>query len=171
MGGRYALLQPQVTDLGNTVVFISLATGGQLHILPEDAVTDPAAVAGYLAEHRIDHVKAVPSHLAALSAGADIRTARSVVLGGEAAPIDWLRELIAGGRRIFNHYGPTETTIGVATTELTSLDRGVVPVGSPIANTRFYVLDDNLAPVPVGVAGELYVAGAGVARGYVGRPG
>jgi amino acid adenylation domain-containing protein len=179
-GLRYGLLQPQVTDLGNTVVFISLATGGQLHVLDEAAVVDPRAVADYLAEQRIDCVKAVPSHLAALSsvAGVDqIMPARCIVLGGEAAPIGWLGELLeeaaAGGRRVFNHYGPTETTIGVATTELTrgTMVGGVVPVGSPIANTRLFVLDSGLRPVPVGVAGELYVAGVGVARGYVGRAG
>ncbi|WP_246149545.1 AMP-binding protein, partial [Nonomuraea turkmeniaca] len=83
-GTRYGLLQPQVTDLGNTVVFISLATGGELHVLDPEAVTDPEAVAGYLAEHRIDHVKAVPSHLAALTAAAGVERilpARSLVLG------------------------------------------------------------------------------------------
>ncbi|MEU2427898.1 AMP-binding protein, partial [Streptomyces sp. NPDC007851] len=64
-GGRYALLQAQVTDLGNTIVFASLVSGGELHVLDEDAVRDPAAVAAYLAEHRIEYVKAVPSHLAA----------------------------------------------------------------------------------------------------------
>nr|WP_218578920.1 non-ribosomal peptide synthetase [Phytohabitans houttuyneae] len=175
---RYALLQAQVTDLGNTVVFISLATGGQLHILDEDAVVDPAAVASYLSDQRIDFVKAVPSHLAALSAGAGMEgvlPARSLVLGGEAAQVGWLRELVAAadGRKVFNHYGPTETTIGVATTQLTveALDGAVAPIGSPIGNTRLYVLDDNLAPVPVGVPGELYVAGAGVARGYVRQAG
>ncbi len=177
-GARYALLQPQVTDLGNTVVFASLATGGELHVLDQAAVTDPEAVAGYLAEHRIDHVKAVPSHLAALGAGAGLERlipARSVVLGGEAAGADWVRELVAaaGERRVFNHYGPTETTIGIATQELTAelVAAGVVPIGTPIANTRLYVLDDRLEPVPVGVAGELYAAGAPVARGYVNRPG
>ncbi|MBR7675987.1 AMP-binding protein, partial [Streptomyces daliensis] len=179
-GARYALLQAQVTDLGNTVVFSSLATGGELHVLDEESVTDPEAVAGYVAEQNIDALKVVPSHLRALTSVAGIEPllpARSVVLGGEAASPGWVRELVeaaaGGGRRVFNHYGPTETTIGVATVELTPelVAGGVVPVGTPIANTRIYVLDDTLQPVPVGVTGELYVAGAGLARGYVGRPG
>jgi acyl-coenzyme A synthetase/AMP-(fatty) acid ligase/acyl carrier protein len=121
-------------------------------------------------------VKAVPSHLAALATGVDLARvlpAKSLVLGGEAAPIGWLGELLASGRRVFNHYGPTETTIGVATIELTPsmLAGGIAPVGRPIANTGLYVLDSRLQPVPAGVAGELYVAGAGLARGYVSRPG
>ncbi|MET7714557.1 non-ribosomal peptide synthase/polyketide synthase [Streptomyces sp. NPDC005407] len=174
-GARYGLLQAQVTDLGNTVVFCSLASGGQLHVLDAEAVTDPEAVARYVAEQRIDHVKVVPSHLAALTAAVGVEPllpAGSLVLGGEAAPAAWAAELVqaaaAGGRRVFNHYGPTETTIGVATAELVAGE--VVPIGTPIANTRAYVLDEALLPVPVGVAGELYVAGASLARGYVGRP-
>ncbi|MEU1591263.1 AMP-binding protein, partial [Micromonospora sp. NPDC005710] len=167
-GGRFALLQAQVTDLGNTVLFASLARGGQLHILPEGAVTDPLAVAAYLAEHRIDHLKVVPSHLMALGAAgqlSDLVPAGGVVLGGEAAPVEWVRDLVAaaGGRPVFNHYGPTETTIGVLTGRLDG--GGVVPVGTPIRNVRVFVLDDRLRPVPVGVAGELYVAGAALARG------
>jgi acyl-coenzyme A synthetase/AMP-(fatty) acid ligase/acyl carrier protein len=155
-------------------VLTSLATGGQLHILDPETVVDAEAVAGYLAEHRIDGFKAVPSHLAALTAavGVDrLLPAGSVVLGGEAAPAAWVNELVeaAGDRRVFNHYGPTETTIGVATAHLKS--GAVVPVGSPIANTRLFVLDEFLNPVPVGVTGELYVGGAGLARGYVGRVG
>uniref|UniRef100_UPI001C851DF1 non-ribosomal peptide synthetase n=1 Tax=Paractinoplanes polyasparticus TaxID=2856853 RepID=UPI001C851DF1 len=171
-GRRYGLLQPQVTDLGNTVVFVSLATGGQLHILGEAAVTDPAAVAAYLAERQIDFVKAVPSHLMALSSVAGVEAvlpSESLVLGGEAASPEWVADLTAHGRRVFNHYGPTETTVGVATAELTG--DGTVPIGSPIANTRLFVLDGALSPVPVGVTGELYVAGAALARGYVGRAG
>ncbi|MFF4383413.1 amino acid adenylation domain-containing protein [Kitasatospora sp. NPDC001547] len=177
-GGRYALLQAQATDLGNTVVFASLATGGELHVLEEEAVTDPARVAAYLAEQGIDFLKAVPSHLAALASVAGVGgvlPGRSLVLGGEAATPELVRELVerAGERGVFNHYGPTETTIGVATTRLSSDDAagGLVPVGAPVANTRFYVLDGFLRPVPVGVAGELYVAGVQVARGYVQRPG
>ncbi|MEY9942817.1 amino acid adenylation domain-containing protein [Streptacidiphilus sp. MAP5-3] len=177
-GGRYALLQPTVTDLGNTVVFASLTTGGELHVLQEGAVTDPSAVARYLAENRIDFVKVVPSHLAALGAAAGLAAlmpAGALVLGGEAASPALVAGLleVAGGRGVFNHYGPTETTIGVVAGRLGRewVAGGVVPLGVPVANTRAYVLDGSLSPVPVGAVGELYVAGPQVARGYVGRAG
>ncbi|URN02956.1 amino acid adenylation domain-containing protein [Actinomadura madurae] len=173
-GGRYAVLQAQATDLGNTMVFASLVCGGELHILDEDTVADPDAVRAYLAEHRIDYLKAVPSHLAALSSGGvrGVLPRRSLVLGGEAASPELVAELLAaaGDRGVFNHYGPTETTIGVATTRLIPGPESV-PIGRPVPNTRLYVLDDRLEPAPVGVAGELYIAGAQLARGYVGRPG
>ncbi|MGW6846328.1 amino acid adenylation domain-containing protein [Streptomyces sp. NPDC054958] len=176
-GARYALLQAQATDLGNTVVFASLTTGGELHILEENAVTDPGLVAAYLAEHEIDHFKIVPSHLAALTASGieAVLPRRSLVLGGESTPPALATALLAAaaGERaaIHNHYGPTETTIGIATTRLTAeqVARETVPVGTPIANTRFYILDDRLNLVVPGAAGELYVSGAGLARGYVGR--
>ncbi|MGC0344706.1 amino acid adenylation domain-containing protein/FkbM family methyltransferase [Streptomyces sp. SAI-218] len=174
-GERYGLLQAQVTDLGNTVVFTALTTGGELHILDADAVVDAGAVARYVAEHRIQHMKVVPSHLAALSSVAGIGPvlpSRSLVLGGEAASPEWVREVVGtGGCAVFNHYGPTETTIGVLTTDLDqeSLSGGVVPVGTPVANTRVFVLDEWLRPVAPGVTGELYVAGAQLARGYTGN--
>ncbi|MFF2027131.1 condensation domain-containing protein, partial [Streptomyces sp. NPDC058171] len=156
-GGRFALLQGQATDLGNTVVFASLVSGGVLHVLGEEAVTDPVVVAAYLREQAIDFVKVVPSHVVALSAAGGVEgvlPGRALVLGGEAVSLGWLAELlaVAGDCEVFNHYGPTETTIGVATARLTVEDvvRGVVPVGSPIAGTSFYVLDEFLRPVPVG---------------------
>ncbi|MFQ6148539.1 amino acid adenylation domain-containing protein, partial [Streptomyces seoulensis] len=172
-GGRYAVLQAQATDLGNTVVFASLTTGGELHVLDARTVTDPTAVAAYLAEHRIDFLKAVPSHVAALGPDGAL-PARTLVLGGEAASPDLVRALLAaaGERAVFNHYGPTETTIGIATTRLTPehAASGVIPVGTPAANTRLYVLDAALEPVAPGVVGELYAAGAQLARGYLGQP-
>ncbi|MFP3969311.1 amino acid adenylation domain-containing protein [Actinomadura fulvescens] len=172
-GGRYAVLQAQVTDLGNTVVFASLVAGGELHVLGEDMVTDAVAVRSYLTEHEIDYVKAVPSHVAALGG---VMAGRSLVLGGEAASAELVIELLSAGRQeVFNHYGPTETTIGVATTRLTpelvASGAVAVPIGAPVANTRLYVLDDRLQPVAIGVPGELYVAGEQLARGYVGRAG
>jgi amino acid adenylation domain-containing protein len=176
--GRFGVLQGQVTDLGNTVVFGALATGGTLIVAPEPVVTDPAGMAAFLATHRVDAMKVVPSHLAALGAGpaglAGVLPGRAVVLGGEAAPADLVRDLVTGDDRdVYNHYGPTETTIGVLTARLDaqSVRHGTAPIGRPVANTRVYVLDDRLTPVPAGVAGELYVAGAQLARGYVGRAG
>ncbi|MEU8365332.1 amino acid adenylation domain-containing protein [Nonomuraea sp. NPDC048882] len=167
--GRYALVQGQATDLGNTVLFAALTRGGRLHIVPEDAATDPAA----LRDLSVDYLKMVPSHLAALGEPEPLLPARALVLGGEAAAPGWVEDLLAAAERrgcaVFNHYGPTETTIGVATTRLRA--GGEVPVGTPVANTRLYVLDEHLAPVPANVTGELYVAGAQLARGYLGRPG
>ena len=176
-GWRYALLQGAVTDFANTIIFTSLVTGGELHILDRQAASDPEAVADYLAREEIDCVKMVPSHLAALSAAvgaARLWPARALVLGGEAASVRQVTELceVAGGRSLFNHYGPTETTIGVATTPLTrtAVAGGFVPIGTPVPNTALYVLDARGEPVPPGVAGELYVGGAQVARGYLNRP-
>ncbi|GAA3236494.1 amino acid adenylation domain-containing protein [Actinocorallia longicatena] len=162
---RYGLLQPQVTDLGNTVLFSALASGGQVHILDPDTVIDAEAVAEYVRRERIDAVKLVPSHAMAIEAER-LPLGHSLVLGGEAARAEWVEEALAAGLRVFNHYGPTETTVGVATTELTG---GTVTIGRPVDNTRLYVLDDGLLPVAPGVVGELYVAGAQLARGYVGR--
>ncbi|MFI6158239.1 amino acid adenylation domain-containing protein [Kitasatospora sp. NPDC051170] len=176
VGGRFLLLQPAVTDLGNTVVFASLCSGGQLHVLGSDVVTDPVAVAGYVAGCGIDFVKVVPSHLAALGAGPGglgaLVPGGSLVLGGEAASAGLVAELssVAGGCGVFNHYGPTETTVGVVAGPLEVVD-GVVPLGRPVANTRVFVLDEGLEPVAPGVVGELYVAGAQLARGYVNRAG
>ena len=97
--GRFAVLQDQVTDLGNTVVFGALAGGGTLVVAPPEAVTDPVAMAGFIAAQAVEAVKVVPSHLAALGAGpgglAAVLPGRALVLGGEAAPPGWVAELVA----------------------------------------------------------------------------
>ncbi|MET7339474.1 amino acid adenylation domain-containing protein, partial [Nonomuraea sp. NPDC005650] len=180
LGGRgqsYALLQSVVTDFGNTTVFVSLTTGGTLHLPSPEVVGEPERVAAYLAAHRIDHLKIVPSHLAALAQVVPVGRllpARTLVLGGEAATPEQITGLLAeaGGRSVVNHYGPTETTIGTATIRLESghVAGGTVPIGTSLPNTRLYVLDGALDPLPAGVPGELYVGGDGVARGYLGRP-
>ncbi|MEU7876306.1 amino acid adenylation domain-containing protein [Dactylosporangium sp. NPDC049140] len=167
-GRSYALLQPPTTDFGNTMLFTALTTGGCLHFVDPAIVTDPDLVDAYLTDHAIDYVKIVPSHLLGLGVSR-VRPARALILGGEATPVEVAREL-AG--RAANHYGPTETTVGVATVRLTDdvLHGTVVPIGAPLPNIRLHVLDRFLRPVPVGVRGELYVGGAGLARGYRGRP-
>src|SRR5262249_14783126 len=99
----------------------------------------------------------------------ELLPARTLVLGGEAAPESLVRDLVAaaGERAVVNHYGPTETTIGVATSRL---DGGAGTLGPPIANGPPDVLDPALDPGRVGAIGELCVGGAGGARGYSNRP-
>ncbi|MEV4001827.1 AMP-binding protein [Actinomadura sp. NPDC049753] len=153
-------------------MFSNLVSGGELHVLPADVVTDAGAVADYLNRFEVDFIKAVPSHFSALSASAGfagVLPARSLILGGEAASADWLELLGAAedaGCGVFNHYGPTETTIGVVTTRLSRDGAGMVPIGRPVANTHTHVLDEALELVPPGVASELYVSGVQLARGH-----
>ncbi|MDH6108606.1 amino acid adenylation domain-containing protein/non-ribosomal peptide synthase protein (TIGR01720 family) [Kitasatospora sp. MAP12-44] len=125
-------------------------------------------LADVLADLRITHALISPAALASI-AGAELPHFRSLIVGGEACGA----ELVARwsvGRRMVNAYGPTEATVMATTSDPIAGD-GVPPIGRPIVNARVYVLDASLRPLPVGVAGELYLAGAGLARGYLAQPG
>jgi natural product biosynthesis luciferase-like monooxygenase protein len=133
-----------------------------------------SSVAEIIQRHQVTHLQCTPSMAALLIADTANRAAisriQTMMVGGEAfteALAIQLKQAISG--QIHNMYGPTETTIWSATHTLGAVD-GVVPIGRPIANTELYVLDKNRQPVPVGVAGELYIGGKGVARGYLNRP-
>ncbi|MBZ5494742.1 MAG: amino acid adenylation domain-containing protein, partial [Acidobacteriia bacterium] len=129
--------------------------------------------------HYLSLVKLTPAHLELLNHGLTAeqmkQCARALVIGGEALHYEdlalWRKE--APRVRLINEYGPTETVVGCCIYEVHSEDpfTGPVPIGRPITNVQAYVLDANLEPVPVGAPGELYIAGAGVARGYRMRPG
>jgi len=174
----FAMVSAISTDLGNTAVFPALCLGGTLLLVSPAAAADGAVASAFLQANHADVLKITPSHLGALLVGADaagVLPKRWLVVGGEA--LSWnlvarVREL--GECRILNHFGPTETTIGSCTF---ALDDGgsepataTVPIGSPIANTSCYVLDEHGRCVAEGIPGELFIAGAGVARGYIGRP-
>ena len=175
----FATVSTFAADLGNTAIFPALCFGGCLHIISQERATDPEALGEYFCRNPIDCLKIVPSHLAALLTSArseSILPRKRLILGGETA--SW--ELIEKVRKInpdcliFNHYGPTEATVGVLTYQVYGEElRGIsetVPLGRPIANTQIYILDSHLQPVPVGVAGELHIGGENLARGYLNRP-
>jgi amino acid adenylation domain-containing protein len=178
-GGGGAVLHSSLAfDLTVTSVVVPLAAGSVV-------VASPAGGAEGLAEvvagrGGADVIKVVPGHLPLLGAllpdAAAAGAARVLVVGGEALPAGavarWLGR--SPGSVVVNEYGPTETVVGCCVFTVRAGDElggGVVPVGRPTAGTRLYVLDERLGLVPAGVAGELYIAGAQLARGYVRRAG
>ncbi|MBW4670971.1 MAG: amino acid adenylation domain-containing protein [Cyanomargarita calcarea GSE-NOS-MK-12-04C] len=179
VGGNFALASTFAADLGNTVLFPSLCGGGCLHILSKERVSDPNALLNYCQQHPIDCLKIVPSHLAALLTSAHPETIlprQRLILGGEATSWDLIEKIqhYAPNCKIFNHYGPTESTVGVLTYGVDSQPLNyhtqIVPLGRPLPNIEIYLLDRQMQPVPIGVPGELYIGGAGLARGYLNRP-
>jgi amino acid adenylation domain-containing protein len=178
-GSSFALVSAVAADLGNTVIFPSLCAGGRLQIIPRETSFNGHELGEYLTRHQVDYLKITPSHLIALQGmhnSGPLMTGGTLVLGGESSRWDWVESLMerAPGCRVINHYGPTETTVGVLTFDTQGSKRAsrreTVPLGRPLANSRVFVLDDSLEPVPVGVVGELYIGGKGVARGYVNAP-
>ncbi|MBA1231550.1 amino acid adenylation domain-containing protein [Pseudomonas viridiflava] len=172
-----ALISTIAADLGHTVLFGALCSGRTLHVLPEALGFDPDGFARYMAEHRVGVLKIVPGHLSALmqaSRPADVLPEHALIVGGEAcspALVEQVRQL-KPACRVINHYGPSETTVGVLTHEVIALDPlRAVPVGAPLPGAQAYVLDDVLNLSDTQVAGELYIGGDSVALGYLGQPG
>jgi amino acid adenylation domain-containing protein len=171
----FATVTTFAADLGNTSIYPALLGGGCLHIVTESCASDPGAFAAYQRRHRIDVLKIVPSHLRALLSCAEpqqILPRQRLVLGGEACPWELVDEVrrLAPELVVFNHYGPTETTVGATTYRIGPENRpelsATVPIGRPLADVRTYVLGRDGELVPCWFPGELYIGGAGVARGY-----
>ncbi|OPC78626.1 hypothetical protein B4N89_31095 [Embleya scabrispora] len=152
-------------DISAVELYVPLITGGRL-VLAEDGETrDGRALLRLIRDRGVTHVQATPSGWRMLLDAGFEEPAVFAVTGGEPLPVPLARELRRRARRLVNAYGPTETTVWSSTAEI-GPDDDEVTIGRPIANTRMYVLDRHLAPVPVGVAGDLYIGGDGLARGY-----
>ena len=171
----FALVSTIATDLGNTVIYASLASGGTLHVFTKESVSNIELLHGYFDEHTIECLKIVPSHWKALSMdGKLLLPEKLLVFGGEALPEKMIESIRSSGAncQVVNHYGPTETTIGklLHIVEPDVKYEYTVPIGKPFSNTKVLVLTKNLKLCPIGVPGQLYITGDGVARGYWNNP-
>ncbi|WP_329110899.1 amino acid adenylation domain-containing protein [Micromonospora sp. NBC_01699] len=160
-------------DISAVEVFLPLVTGARVVVASNTHAADGAAVCRLIRDQRISHVQATPSGwriLLEAGLGREQPGLPAVALaGGEALPLSLARDLRQRVARLVNGYGPTEATIYATAAELPeNPDR--VTIGRPLPNVRAYVLDDHLRPVPVGVPGELYLGGRGVANGYLRQP-
>ncbi|HZS20401.1 MAG TPA: amino acid adenylation domain-containing protein, partial [Pseudonocardiaceae bacterium] len=168
---RFLAVTTIAFDIAALEICLPLLSGAAVVLAKKEVVSTPAALVELIAESGATVMQATPSlWQAVLSTHPEGVRGLRMLVGGEALPHELavaMRELTAG---VTNLYGPTETTIWSTAACLD--DRpGAPPIGRPIANTQAYVLDSWLALVPVGVPGELYLGGAGLARGYLHRPG
>ncbi|MYV67635.1 amino acid adenylation domain-containing protein, partial [Streptomyces sp. SID2131] len=169
---------PTTFDVSVWELFWPVAQGVPLVVARPDGHKDPEYLAEVIRDRRVSVLHFVPSMLAAFVAGVEIADCpglRLVVCSGEALPTDLVDRFhaSAGGRAVTleNLYGPTEAAVDVtAATALPGATTASASIGSPVWNTRVHVLDGRLRPVPVGVPGELYLAGVQLARGYLSRP-
>ncbi|WPQ62325.1 non-ribosomal peptide synthase/polyketide synthase [Chitinophaga sancti] len=165
----FGLVSTIAADLGNTIIYTSLLIGGCLHVFSTADVISTEKMSA----NRLDCLKIVPSHFASLQRkGKLFAPTKCLIFGGEKLTADVL-DIIktgAGSCEVYNHYGPSETTIGklVNRIDLSSYDS--IPLGRPFGNNYVYLLDNHLQPVPVGVPGEICIGGSGLAKGYLHQP-
>ncbi|TKK88783.1 amino acid adenylation domain-containing protein [Herbidospora galbida] len=155
-------------DISGLELWLPLITGGRVVVATEAQAADGEALRALVSAHGVTHVQATPSTWRLL-ADAGFEAPVTALVGGEALPLPLATRLRPRVARLLNVYGPTETTIWSAVAEVPP-DPDRISIGGPLAATGLLVLDDDLRPVPTGVPGELYITGAGLARGYLGRP-
>jgi amino acid adenylation domain-containing protein len=157
-------------DIAGLEIYLPLAVGGRVEMVEREEAADGARLAARLRTAGATVVQATPATWRLLlDAGWAGDSHLKALCGGEALPRELAAALLARVGELWNVYGPTETAVWSAVGKVAP-GAGPVRLGAPIANTRFAVVDRQLEPVPVGVPGELWIAGDGVARGYLGRP-
>ncbi|TDZ99811.1 non-ribosomal peptide synthetase [Mycobacteroides salmoniphilum] len=176
MGSCDAVLHktPATFDVSMWEMLWPILCGARLVIASPDRHTDHAYLETLIRTEQITIAHFVPSVLEVFADEADLsacRGLRMIISSGEVLPADLAVRVRAAGVEIHNLYGPTETAIDVTSHQVSEMDTDTVPIGVPVAGTRLFVLDGWLRPVPPEVAGELYIAGIQLARGYVSCPG
>ena len=156
-------------DIVGVELYLPLITGARVELVSGEIAADGARLLDHLVASRATVMQATPTTWRMVLEAGWTGGPLKVICGGEALPQDLAEELLRRGATLWNGYGPTETTIYSTMCPIERAE-ATAPIGKPIANTRAYVLDANQQPVPAGVPGELYIGGAGVARGYRNRP-
>ena len=167
-GTRILQFSPYSFDASVWEIFMALANGATLCLVPQEILASGLDLAHSINELEITNITLPPSVLRVLPDN-ELQKIETVVAAGEACTIDLVKKW-ATGRKFFNAYGPTETTVCASMYLCSINDDTNPPIGRPIANTKLYILDKNQQPVPVKVPGELYVSGISLARGYLNRP-
>jgi amino acid adenylation domain-containing protein len=170
-GDELAALTTLSFDIAGLELFLPLVSGARVALVGRDEAGDGARLEARLAAGGVTFLQATPATWRLLlDAGWTGNPGTTLLCGGEALPRALADRLVERGRALWNLYGPTETTIWSSAGRVAP-GTGPIDIGRPIARTQLYVLDAGFQPVPVGVTGELYIAGTGLARGYLGRPG
>lgn len=160
-------------DASISEIFTVLASGGELHIITDDVKKDTEELENYIEEHGINFATISPSYLKLLKLD-EIKNLKKLVTAGEAAVSEDVRKYLDFGGTCFNAYGPTETSICATIYKITDNNQlselSNIPIGSPITNTRIYILGANEKLLPLGAIGEIYISGAGLADGYLNNP-
>ncbi|MCA1706630.1 MAG: amino acid adenylation domain-containing protein, partial [Actinobacteria bacterium] len=173
---RVLLHSPQAFDASTYELWVPLLNGGQVVVAPPGEL-DASVLARVISEQGVTGLWLTSGlfRMVAQESPGCLSGVREVWTGGDVVPAGAVRRVLAAcpGLAVVDGYGPTETTTFATSYRMLSVESvpEVVPIGGPLDNMRVYVLDGGLRPVPPGVPGELYIAGAGLARGYLGRPG
>ncbi len=156
-------------DIAALEIYLPLVCGGRVVIADRPTATDGQLMAQAMDRHGVTVMQATPSMWQVLlRSGWRGHRGLKMLCGGEALPLTLAQELVEKGESLWNMYGPTETTIWSSVQRVLPGD-SLVSIGRPIANTQFYILNDRMQPQPTGVPGVLYIAGDGLAEGYIGR--
>ncbi len=161
-------------DIAALELYLPLISGAILVILSREIATDGIKLIQSIEKNQITIMQATPATWRLLlTAGWQGNQSLKILCGGEALDISVAKELLKRSKEVWNLYGPTEATIWSSVTQCRDVIYYVsttVPIGKPINNTQFYVLNDYLKPVPIGVPGQLYIGGVGLGKGYLNKP-
>ncbi|HEU4532652.1 MAG TPA: amino acid adenylation domain-containing protein, partial [Polyangiaceae bacterium] len=161
---------PLSFDISGLELYLPLVAGARVVVASREATPDGGRLARLIAEQGVTMMQATPTtYWLLLASGWQGSASCKLLVGGEAVPADLVEQLAPRCASLWNMYGPTETTIWSTCGQLRP-GGAKVPIGTPIANTQAYVLGPALERLPIGVKGELYLGGHGLARGYAGRP-